>query len=312
MLPFLKHIERQIALKYAHAKRRNVLRVFAFHAICPDEGTRAERFTHPHYTHTLDEFAFVLDFCANNGFRFVSLADFDLNFRFDAPCIALTFDDGYANQMEVLPLLEKFNAPATFFIPTQFVQNQKKFWWDVLWQMGQYAYSDAELVHKESVFAQEISKSIHDELNIQLNPNAFIPNGTDRVMNEAELCAFSTHPLVHIGNHTHTHRNLSDLPASEIHKEIEQAQSLLEKWCGNKILPMLAYPNGAWNQEVCEIMPLLGMNGGFTTQQAVISDLKKQCLTFPRYSFRSDLSLTDQLRYFTSDFSLAQRLRRRF
>ena len=45
--------------------------------------------------------------------------------------IALTFDDGYLNNYELaLPILEKYEAPACFFIPTRNVFSSEAFWWD--------------------------------------------------------------------------------------------------------------------------------------------------------------------------------------
>ena len=48
-------------------------------------------------------------------------------------CLALTFDDGYAdNLLQAKPLLEKRGIPATVFATTAHVQNQRPFWWDEL------------------------------------------------------------------------------------------------------------------------------------------------------------------------------------
>jgi peptidoglycan/xylan/chitin deacetylase (PgdA/CDA1 family) len=48
-------------------------------------------------------------------------------------CFALTFDDGYRDNFQnAKPLLEKYNIPATFFIPTGNLLNEKAFWWDRL------------------------------------------------------------------------------------------------------------------------------------------------------------------------------------
>lgn len=47
--------------------------------------------------------------------------------------IAITFDDGYADNFSVgKPLLEKYDLPATFFIPSINIGKQKAFWWDEL------------------------------------------------------------------------------------------------------------------------------------------------------------------------------------
>ncbi len=48
-------------------------------------------------------------------------------------CIAITFDDGYLdNFLLAKPLLEKYQLPATFFLPTINIGQQKEFWWDEL------------------------------------------------------------------------------------------------------------------------------------------------------------------------------------
>ena len=47
--------------------------------------------------------------------------------------VVITFDDGYANHRHtVLPLLEQFGAPATFFVSTGPLASQREFWWDEL------------------------------------------------------------------------------------------------------------------------------------------------------------------------------------
>ncbi|MEP6583931.1 MAG: polysaccharide deacetylase family protein [Ginsengibacter sp.] len=53
--------------------------------------------------------------------------------------IAITFDDGYADNFYVAkPLLEKYQLPATFFIPSINIGQQKEFWWDELEQIILY------------------------------------------------------------------------------------------------------------------------------------------------------------------------------
>ena len=47
--------------------------------------------------------------------------------------IAITFDDGYADNFAVArPLLEKYQLPATFFITSGNIGKEEEFWWDEL------------------------------------------------------------------------------------------------------------------------------------------------------------------------------------
>lgn len=49
--------------------------------------------------------------------------------------VVVTFDDGYANNLHhAKPLLEKYNIPATVFVTTGYLDQQREFWWDELEQ----------------------------------------------------------------------------------------------------------------------------------------------------------------------------------
>jgi peptidoglycan/xylan/chitin deacetylase (PgdA/CDA1 family) len=47
--------------------------------------------------------------------------------------VIITFDDGYAdNLVNAKPLLERYEVPATVFVTTGYVSQQRSFWWDEL------------------------------------------------------------------------------------------------------------------------------------------------------------------------------------
>ena len=46
-------------------------------------------------------------------------------------CVAVTFDDAYLGVLTLgLPILERFQVPATVFVATSYCRDGKRFWWD--------------------------------------------------------------------------------------------------------------------------------------------------------------------------------------
>src|SRR5262249_43149366 len=53
--------------------------------------------------------------------------------RLPSRAIAITFDDGYAdNFVEAKPILERKEVPATVFVVSGFLGSAREFWWDEL------------------------------------------------------------------------------------------------------------------------------------------------------------------------------------
>ena len=47
--------------------------------------------------------------------------------------VVVTFDDGYADNLHnAKPLLERYGIPATFFLATEYIGQDREFWWDEL------------------------------------------------------------------------------------------------------------------------------------------------------------------------------------
>lgn len=84
--------------------------------------------------------------------------------------IAITFDDGYKdNFTRAAPMLKQYGVPATFFICTEPLFQQKAFWWDELQQIFLEADlpSSFTLTSAATVFQIELGKesSLTPELN---------------------------------------------------------------------------------------------------------------------------------------------------
>ncbi len=70
------------------------------------------------------------------NFRVIDPATLNRQFqerRIDPESVLITFDDGYQdNFLTARPVLEKYQCPATFFVPTRFIGEARPFWWDEL------------------------------------------------------------------------------------------------------------------------------------------------------------------------------------
>jgi peptidoglycan/xylan/chitin deacetylase (PgdA/CDA1 family) len=71
-----------------------------------------------------------------NNYRIITTRDLSEQLadnKLEDDCICITFDDAYTdNYLHAKPLLEKYDCPATFFVPSHFIGADREFWWDEL------------------------------------------------------------------------------------------------------------------------------------------------------------------------------------
>jgi peptidoglycan/xylan/chitin deacetylase (PgdA/CDA1 family) len=109
----------------------------------------------------------------------------------------ITFDDGYRDNLQnALPLLEKYQIPATIFITTAYLGEQANFAWD-----------------------QEYTE-----------------NDRAQFLTTQEIQTLSRNPLIEIGGHTHTHQRLSELSVPGQEKEIQENKDILQEIISKPII----------------------------------------------------------------------------
>ncbi len=107
----------------------------------------------------------------------------------------VTFDDGYADNLHnALPLLERFEIPATFFIATGYLGGQREFWWDEL----------ARVVFEGTVASDELRLTVGDksfrwDLAVLSLPQAS-PQTSDRWRAWDPPPSADTHSIARCGN----------------------------------------------------------------------------------------------------------------
>jgi peptidoglycan/xylan/chitin deacetylase (PgdA/CDA1 family) len=129
-------------------------------------------------------------------------------------CVALTFDDGYADWHEIVaPVLEQFDCPATFFVSSGFV-----------------GLGPAEA---RKFRVERLGRSA------DLAP-----------LTVAQLGDLSANDLFEIGSHTVSHVDFSvDSTPGGLAAEIDEDRKRLEDWTGNAVR-WFAYPWGGQRQLV--------------------------------------------------------------
>lgn len=245
---------------------KQALIIFLFHTIFLDAAEEASDVVPPGLGIQLSEFERFVEYFSSNDYQFVSPDDVANGLPTGKHCL-ITFDDGYFNNLRVLPVLEKFDAPSLFFISTNHVKENRAYWWDVVHRERSKQGKTASDI-KNEINSYKLQR--HDEIEADIvqkfGPSSLDPvQDLDRPLTPTELQTFADHQLVHLGNHTCDHALLTNYDDDGVRFQIETCQYDLEKMTGTTP-SVVSYPNGNHNDRISEISKELGLKLGITTQ----------------------------------------------
>lgn len=207
----------------------------------------------------------------------------------DRPSVAVTFDDGYADNVnKALPILEALGIPATFFISTGFVGSYTEFWWDDLERIllnkehlparftldtghevrewsTKSAAELAQLYRDFHLLIKCLSPEQREQQLARLRSWAHVAEEgrtSHRVATLDELKRLARSELVTIGGHTVTHTRLSILSRDRQHEEITASMRQLETWSGLQVT-VFSYPFGSWDDFTPETIDICRQAGLF-------------------------------------------------
>jgi peptidoglycan/xylan/chitin deacetylase (PgdA/CDA1 family) len=220
-----------------------------------------------------------------------------------------TFDDGFADNLtRALPVMEKFAAPFTLYVNTGMINRDIDAWWfgvaalirtrDRIDLPGLGHFNCADRADKQRAYAA-IEAAVH--ANFDLLPivrRAIADAGIEiaaEVDREAltvrQLKELSQHPLVTIGGHTTTHRNLARASAAAVRDEMVENRKFLQDLTGIAVTHN-AYPfghSGACGEREADISRSLGFRTAVTTRVGtVFSEHRHHLHALPRICLNHD------------------------
>lgn len=176
--------------------------------------------------------------------------------------VALTFDDGYRNNVEVVaPMLESFGFPATFFVATGFMDGTSSPWWDRLrlivartarpsveWNGAVYPLvSQADRIHAVTLIETQCRGMKAVDREAALEKLASVSGAGGRMPGPAMMTWNDVRSLqkrgFDVGPHTVTHISLGVEGADVVARELAESAGRLSSETG--IAPQLcSYPYG--------------------------------------------------------------------
>lgn len=228
-------------------------------------------------------------------FNVLSLSDALSRLQSDtlpARAVCITFDDGYAdNYLNALPILQKYNFNATFFIASGFLDGGRMWNDSIIETIRQVETSEFDLTElglgkfdistpeKKANVAQKILLSLkHLESKKRQDFTDVIGAKVSKLPDDMMLSSQQLQQLhkqgMEIGGHTINHPIMATLTEAKLQEEIEGNKLTLEHLLQTKIR-YFAYPNGRPQLDYLpEQIPLIinqGYEAAFSTQWGVMN-----------------------------------------
>jgi peptidoglycan/xylan/chitin deacetylase (PgdA/CDA1 family)/glycosyltransferase involved in cell wall biosynthesis len=218
--------------------------------------------------------------------RLSALASMAVDGELPEGAVALTFDDGYLDNLEhAAPLLAEFEMPATFFFNAEALERPHRFWWDCLEHALLHAETPVESItlriggepHTLLMASAKERRAAHDRLYPvfktslpavrddllrqleAVSASEREPGGLRtasramRPMTVGEIRSLGAAPGIDIGAHGVHHVSLPGLSSDDLQREVFESRTALERVTG-RVVDLFAYPFGDLSPEAVDMV----------------------------------------------------------
>ena len=232
---------------------------------------------HSIYYHNPDSVGFekMVKYHILHGYRFVSISELrDIlkqKTTLNEKLAFISFDDGWRGNMNLLPIIERYNVPICIFVSTEPLKSGN-FWWEYVGKISDCVCGGGVSRYKSMNYSDFCNGLSAIRAKVKLNRSA---------LTEDEVGRLAVHPLVTIQSHTVTHPILTNCPDDVLEKELSNSKSKVEILTSQPVFAF-SYPNGALSErEIDAVKRHYSM--AFTTEQKNIT-LSDDIYALPRYA----------------------------
>jgi peptidoglycan/xylan/chitin deacetylase (PgdA/CDA1 family) len=288
------------AATWLHSRMANFILILGYHCV-------AETAVDPYdlCVHT-DHFAEQMDVLRRQAtvIDIHTITDGLKSGRLPRRAVAITFDDGYLDNLQIAkPLLAANSLPATVFAVSGSLGQE--FWWDRLariifgpavlpehltlpicgqtftWSMLDTAQAVAakdlpspryrlldQLYHRLAALPAE-RPSILNQLQQWAETAESIPPATSRAMTAVELRELASDGLLTVGSHTASHPALTSLRPAQQQAELRHSRQTLTEILGQPVT-ILSYPHGDNNAEIRQLAQRAGYQLACASRNGIV------------------------------------------
>lgn len=307
--------------------------ILCYHVVTNTKEGKVDYFK-PQMAVSIESFKKQMEFLSKN-YNVVPLEELIYNIKenkkLPRKAIAITFDDGYANNYtNAYPILKENNLPATIFLATDYIDTGKLLWFDQVWQILK-SYDDLSKIEIPDNICEEdlrvkllkiftdnslerdvcadLVTSLMKKMNekkrsmlIKYMEERFPPNKQEEslMLSWNQVVEMGTN-RISIGAHTKSHPNLPELSEQETEIEIMEGKKEIERRINKKVI-CFAYPYGNFNDKIKALVTKAGFDCACTTIRGK-HRLNSDLFELKRISVTENLTLSFRNRYSKSLFA---------